>query len=546
MNSIIGFAELAQYCDSPSKTKEYITNIQESAKWLLSLINDILDISKIESGNIELENIPFNLPDIFAHCQSAILPKAAEKGLTLFCYAEPSVGKQLLGDPVKLRQVIMNLLTNAVKFTNSGTVKMLASLERDGAKRAKIYFEVKDSGIGMSAEQIKKVFEPFKQADESITRKFGGTGLGLAISKNYIELMGGVLRVESAPGIGSKFSFEVAFDLINDKTENMNERIVVNENEMPNFKGEVLICEDNNLNQQVIRDHLERVGLKTVLASDGFEGVNAVTERLNNNDAPFDLIFMDIHMPVMDGLEAASKITDLGVKTPIVALTANIMSNDMDMYKKSGMVDTLGKPFSTSELWRCLVKFVPVERYTIIDEGLRKAEESKTKLKLKINFVKENQTTYANLMTALGSGETKTAHRIAHTLKSNAAQIGDQRLREAAAAAEAVLKDGSHLAEYYTSNIKSELERALNELAPLVAEDENSAKHKITDVDVIRKLIETLEPLLIDKSTKCLKLVDEIKAVSGTEELVYQIEEFNYSLALKALERLKEEVGVGE
>ncbi|MCL2755016.1 MAG: ATP-binding protein, partial [Oscillospiraceae bacterium] len=546
MNSIIGFSELAQYGDIPLKTREYLYNIQESAQWLLKLINDILDISKIESGKIELENIPFDLTDIFAHCQSVIMPKSAEKGILLYCYAEPSVGKKLIGDPIRLRQVILNLLSNAVKFTNAGTVKLLAALNRIDETHAKISFEIKDSGIGMTPEQINRIFEPFKQADESITRKFGGTGLGLTITKNIIELMGGTLSVESTPGIGSKFAFEIAFELIDDTADISDGEIVVSEYEKPNFDGEVLICEDNSLNQQVICDHLARVGLRTVVAHNGREGVRVIEERVKSGTKPFDLIFMDIHMPVMDGLEASAKIAELKIKTSIVALTANIMSNDVELYKRSGMSDTLGKPFTANDLWRCLVKFVPVKNYTTIDKSRQTEEENKIKRKLKINFAKSNQGTYESLENALEIGDMKTAHRIAHTLKSNAAQIGAKRLKIAAVSAETTLKDGIFLTDEQKRAIKSELDKILDELAPLLAEAkaEDTVQSAITDAAEIRKLFETLEPLLRDNDTKCLKLIDTLKAVADTEMLTEQIEEYDFDGALESLAIFKQKVGI--
>jgi len=361
MNSIIGFSELAQYDDIPQKTREYLTNIQENAEWLLKIINDILDISKIESGKIELEAIPFELSDIFEQCQSAIMQKAAEKGILYDCYDEPYGGKKLLGDPVRLRQVLTNLLANAVKFTNVGTVKLFASIANKSNDCVTINFAVSDSGIGMTQEQIAKIFEPFVQADDSVTRKFGGTGLGLAIAKDIIELMGGTLTVESTMGAGSKFSFMLTFALIDDSAELASHKIVENKLEKPNFKGEVLVCEDTSMNQLVICNHLARVGLKTVVAHNGKEGIDIVAEHIRKGEKPFDLIFMDIYMPVMDGLEAASKILEMGVKTPIVALTANMMSSDLEHYRTSGMSDYLGKPFTAQELWRCLLKFIPVD-----------------------------------------------------------------------------------------------------------------------------------------------------------------------------------------
>jgi len=546
MNSIIGFSELAQYGDIPLKTREYLYNIQESAQWLLKIINDILDISKIESGKIELEKTPFDLPDIFSHCQSVFIPKTEEKGIMLYCYAEPSVGKKLLGDPIRLRQVITNLLSNAVKFTNVGTVKLIASLVNKDDEHVTINFEVKDSGIGMSSEQIERVFEPFKQADESITRKFGGTGLGLTITKNIIELMGGTLIVESVPGIGSRFSFEITFELIDDTSDALSEKIVINSFEKPNFKGEVLVCEDNNLNQQVICDHLMRVGLKAFVAHNGKEGVDFVAQRIKDKKEPFSLIFMDIHMPVMDGLEASMKITEMGVKTPIVALTANIMSNDVEHYKRNGMSDTLGKPFTANDLWRCLVKFIPVDSYSTIDKSKQVEEENKTKQKLKINFLKSNKTSYDDLIDAINSGDTKTAHRLAHTLKSNAAQIGAERLVEAAAAAEKALNNQEHVSDELKNMIKKELEKTYRELAPLLTTEKRTKKPKVTDKKKIQNLFDELEPLLRENSTKCSKYADELKAIEGTAQLVNHIEEYSFDLALEELEKLKKEAGGGE
>jgi len=546
MNSIIGFTELAQHYDIPSKAREYLVNIQDSAKWLLSIVNDILDISKIESGNFELEKIPFNLHEVFYYCQSIMRPRAKEKGVALYCYTEPSIGRNPIGDPVRLRQVIMNLLSNAVKFTNTGTIKLFASLQEHDSTSAKIYFELKDTGIGMSAEQIERIFTPFKQADESIARKFGGTGLGLAISKNIIEMMGGVLNVESEVGLGSKFSFELTFELSNEIIESASESITPDSIDRPNFKGDVLICEDNHLNQQVICDHLEMVGLKTYIANNGKAGVDAVKERIAGNEKPFDLILMDIHMPVMDGLEAATIISSLGVKTPIIALTANIMSNDTEQYKLSGMVDTLGKPFTTNELWTCLLGFLPVEYYSVISKKHKTEEDMKIKQKLRINFVKDNQDTYSKFLTALESKDIKTAHRIAHSLKSNAAQIDAMRLRSASATVEKALSKGNYVTEENISKMKAELEKLLDELACLTNEDESKDTQKLTDKTEISILFEKLEPLLKNKSTNCLDFLEELKKIPGTEELIYQIEEFNFKLALAEFAHLKKEVGIGE
>jgi signal transduction histidine kinase/response regulator of citrate/malate metabolism len=547
MNSIIGFSELAQYGEISPKTRHYLVNIHESAKWLLNIINDILDISKIESGKIELESIPFDLPDIFSHCQSLIVPKVEEKGITLYCYAEPSLGKKLLGDPVRLRQALINLLSNAVKFTNSGTVKLLASITKSAEGQATIHFEVKDSGIGMTPEQTQRIFKAFVQGDGSITRKFGGTGLGLAITKNIIDLMGGVLLVESTPGVGSRFSFDLTFPLVDDVAEIPTRDIILKSFEKPYFKGEVLICEDNSLNQQVICDHLARVGLSTVVAQDGKEGVDIVSKRLLDGDKPFDLILMDIHMPVMDGLEAASRIKEIGSKTPVVAVTANIMSNDVELYKESGMSDCLGKPFTSHELWKCLVKYIPVTGYSVSD-GIATSEEDRLlQERFKNDFIKINRDMFTRISELIDSPSfenIKSAHRLAHSLKSNAGQIGEQRLRDIAGEVENALKDGKvMLNEFQLNNLNTELQSVLDKLSLLPASPQPDVK-KINDHGKIREAVAKLEPLLVTKNPECEDFVDIMSAFYGTELLVSYLEKFKFKQATEELAILKKKWGI--
>jgi len=550
MNSIIGFSELAQDDKMPQKSKEYLDKIQYSAKWLLNIINDILDISKIESGKIVLEHIPFDLTDIFSYCQMLITPKAEEKGVALYCYAEPSFKKKMLGDPVRLRQILLNLLTNAVKFTNNGMVKLLASIVKTDETSITMHFEIKDSGIGMSSEQIERIFEPFMQADDTVTRKFGGTGLGLTITKNFIELMNGKLTVESTVGVGSKFSFDLTFDLIEDSECLPSKKIVMNNFEKPDFDGEILICEDNSLNQQVICDHLARVGIKAVVASNGKDGVDIVANRKKSGEKQFDLIFMDIHMPVMDGLEASSKITELGIKTPIVALTANIMSNDMEIYKKSGMHDTLGKPFTSQELWGCLLTYIPVKSYTAVNEQRESAANEKLQRQIKIQFVKKNKNIHEEIVKAIYNGDIKLAYRLAHTLKSNAGQLNKNSLQQAAEEIENHLENSENFlaSENYVSseqieNLRIELNAVIAELEPEVAK----FKTELVTPGVIiaplsieetRKLLEKLEPLLKSGDTECLEFIDSLRLIPGTEKLVMHMEEFDFESAAEVLENL--------
>ena len=543
MNSIIGFSELALDSNIPLKTREYLGKIKENADWLLQIINDLLDIAKIESGKLELEHIPFDLHEIFAYCQTAIMPKALEQGLSMHFYAEPYIGKRLLGDPTRLRQVLINLLSNAVKFTNIGTVKVSSDILNSTGASITMRFEVRDSGIGMTPEQISKIFEPFSQADASMTRRYGGTGLGIPITQNIIQIMGGNLVVESMPGIGSKFSFDLTFDTIDVPVESSKDIIKINDFEKPIFKGEILICEDNAMNQQVICDHLARVGLQSVVANNGKEGVDIVKKRINKGEKPFDLIFMDINMPVMDGLQAATIIAGLQTETPIVAMTANIMPSDRDLYEASGLPDCVGKPFTSQELWQCLKKYlIPVSIGTVNNKQ-QLEEDTKLARQLQINFVKDNQEKYHEIVGAIHENDIMLAHRLAHTLKGNAGQIGKKDLQNAAAKVERLLteNDKNPFDDGALSLLEAELDAVLKELTPLL--DQTRVSTKPFDRGQALLLFDALEAMLQSRNPECQNLLDDIYAVPGAEVLAEQVDNFDFKAAIATLSELKEKWG---
>jgi CheY-like chemotaxis protein len=287
--------------------------------------------------------------------------------------------------------------------------------------------------------------------------------------------MGGVLDAESTPGVGSKFSFELSFDTVDSLAETDN---IIENDEMakPLFNAEILVCEDNPMNQQVIIEHLANVGIKTVLAHNGREAVDMIEQRLKNGENPFDLIFMDIHMPVMDGLEAASKITALQTGTPIVAMTANIMLQDRDLYRMNGMSGCVGNPFTSQQLWQCLLQYLkPISSETTNNDSQDKADQYLQK-RLQVNFLKDNQTIFDEISEALNAGDIVLTRRLAHTLKSNAALIGKTSLQKAAAAAEQTLKAGKPLTHEQMNLLKNELDTVLEELAPLQAPQDTESQ----------------------------------------------------------------------
>ncbi|MDR3013366.1 MAG: transporter substrate-binding domain-containing protein [Chitinispirillales bacterium] len=536
MNSIMGFAELAINSYSVPQVKNYLEKITDNTKWLLHIINDILDISKIETGKMELENAPFNLQDVISRCQSATLPNIEEKGLELKVTESP-IDKKVLGDSIRLYQALLNLLSNAVKFTNTGIIEFSSSVKSADNGNVVVHFSIKDTGIGMTPEQIQKVFDPFTQADSGTTRNYGGTGLGLAITKNIVELMGGKLAVESTPDVGSTFSFEITFETL-EMTGGASNDVDYNPLEKPLFDALVLICDDNLMNQQVASEHLSRVGLKTMVANNGKEAVETVTERVQKGEKPFDLIFMDIFMPVMDGIEAATKIAELDTGTPIVAMTANITASELEKYKKHGMPDYLGKPFTTQELWRILLKHLVPISSEVIDINQQAYDMNELQKKLQLSFVKNNQTVFADIIEAITIGDAELAHGLVHTLKINAGQIGKIDLQKAAEEVEDALKDGRVFVEDSTMNrFEKELILILEGLKPLLNKQEKT-KAPLSPAE-ISALFDNLEAMLANINPECINLLDDIRVIPGTEELVQQVENYDFESAAQTLAELK-------
>ena len=543
LNSVIGFSELSLDYAMSEKPREFINKILENSKWLLQIINDILDISKIEAGKMTLEKIPFDLHEIFILCRTATIPKAIERGLTLHFYAEPFVGRRLVGDPTRLRQIFINLISNAIKFTNIGTVKVSAVVSESAENEVSVHFEVRDSGIGMTPCEMKKVLEPFAQADYSTTRKYGGTGLGLSIIRCFVEMMGGSLTAESTPGVGSKFSFDLKFKTVEIPAADtdMSGDFAGEDVERPMFEGEVLVCEDNAMNQEVVRRHLERVGLLTQVADNGKAGVDMVRSRKEMREKQFDLIFMDINMPVMDGLEAAEKIMGLNTGVPIVAMTANVMSSDRELYEKKGMHDCVGKPFTSQELWRCLLRHLkPVG--AAADGGPASRYDDELLAELRTIFVNDNQHTFGEFVSAVHSGDVKLANRLAHTLKSNAGSIGKPALQKAAGEAERLLSDGKNLlAQHHIDALERELSTVLRELAPLLNKNDGESKNVPAagmQPGTLRAapFAEELGALLRKGSPDSLKFIELLRPMAGCGRLIKQMEDFDFDEAAETLD----------
>jgi len=352
MNGALGMIELVLETELSEEQREYLETAKDSARSLLSLLNDILDVSKIEAGRLELAPGSFSIYECVKDSLRMFSVTTQQKGLLLSTSIHPDVPEWLFGDPLRLRQVISNLVGNAIKFTDHGQVSVRVGLERATDENVALHFQVSDSGIGIPKEKQAWIFEPFRQADGSSTRRFEGTGLGLAICTRLVSLMGGRIWVESQLGSGSTFHFTAPFGLgavlaatlPADQTASLTALA-------KSVSGErlwVLLAEDNIVNQSLVAAVLEKAGHHVVLAADGLEALAAFERQ------PFDLILMDVQMPRMDGLaataaiRAAEKIS--GRHVPIVALTAHAMKGDRELCIRAGMDDYLTKPLDLSDL----------------------------------------------------------------------------------------------------------------------------------------------------------------------------------------------------
>lgn len=357
MNAILGMSSLALETELDSEQKNYLEKVYGSAESLLGIINDILDFSKIEAGKLEIETVAFRLDKVFENFSNIIELKASEKGLRLAIDISSKVPQRLKGDPLRLGQILINLGNNAVKFTSRGKVGIHVEQLRRKDDIVQLEFCIADTGIGMTPEQQSKLFKSFSQADSSTTRKFGGTGLGLSISKKLVEMMGGAIWFESEAGQGSRFYFTLPFVVCSEKNSEAGRKKNKKNSEEAflHLKGiRVLLTEDNELNQELAKVLLSRKGMIVTVAGNGAEALDI----LRNSE--FDCVLMDIQMPVMDGYTACREIRKMpGLEDlPVIALTANVMSDDKEKSKAAGMNEHIGKPFNEQEMFTAISRYI--------------------------------------------------------------------------------------------------------------------------------------------------------------------------------------------
>ncbi len=455
MNGVLGALELLRRSQLDPQQRRLVKTAASSGESLMAILNDVLDHSKIEAGKLHINHAPLSVHAIAASVIALFRANAHAKGLSLVLDLEPTVVDRVLGDSQRLKQVLLNLVGNAIKFTERGGVSLrLAELRsRDGL--ARVRFEVVDSGIGMRPEALERLFEPFHQADASRSRRAGGTGLGLAISQRIVEAMGGRIEVESQHGGGSSFHFTLGFEVDPDPPAGDAIDSSMAALDPPSrLAGTVLVVEDNPVNRVIAEEMLQSLGLEFIEAQDGVEALDVLARR------SVDVVLMDCQMPVMDGFQATAAIrglTDARINTlPIIALTANAMQGDEQACRDAGMNGFLAKPYALSTLHDTLARWLAQGETAVLPaptpsrdqasdaqravaeaaainlrviEGLKELEEPGSHALISgliDSFLESAPSQLASVADALAEGDAGQVARTAHSLKSSAANLGAQ------------------------------------------------------------------------------------------------------------------------
>lgn len=507
MNGVLGMAELLGSTRLDPAQRQFVEAVERSGKHLLGIINDILDFSKIESGNLELESADFDLRLLLEQSLEMFSQPARKKGLTLV--AEWPAGDSLVvrGDALRLRQIVTNLLGNAVKFTEHGRIVLSLVVTGQDGDAVNVMLKVTDTGIGIAPEAQERIFEHFSQADGSTTRKYGGTGLGLAISRHLVNMMGGRLGVQSQLDQGACFTVDLRL-LLGELVPEGSTRHSVDAKsarrdrldvapELRRLRGRVLVAEDNESNLLVVRTHLERFGLQVDVVSDGEQALSRLAEE------SFDLVLMDCQMPVIDGFVATQTLRQHEAGTrhhlPVIALTANAMHGDRERCLAAGMDDYLAKPFTGEEMFAALTRWLPLERRRLavdrtppaekasdvaavstapldpaVLENLRAlAPDNSDELirQLVEAYQKGGEREWDNLEQGLVAGDPARVASAAHALKSSSFNVGAESFAARCRVIESLASEG-RLAELqsHCDGLREERRRVLDALAELIEE----------------------------------------------------------------------------
>lgn len=360
--AVTGLTHLLLEEDPKPHQKEHLNSLKFSGEYLLSLINNILDLNKLEANKVEVEKTSFNLKKRVTDVLVALKKSADDKKNNLHFEFDEDIPEKLLGDPVKLSQILINLIGNSLKFTQNGDIHVRIQKVSENSDRTTINFEIEDNGVGISKKKQKSIFETFSQASLQINRKFGGTGLGLSIVKNLLELMGSRIQLESQLGKGSKFWFDINFAVSEEYQEIMNpNNIIYDVDYLALENRDILIVEDNKINQMITKKILEKNKMRCLVADNGVDAIALVKEH------NFDVVLMDIHMPGISGIEATQEIRKFNKQLPIIALTAVTIDENLDDFYRAGFNEIIPKPFKTEEFFEKIYRSLNNKKLPVDD-----------------------------------------------------------------------------------------------------------------------------------------------------------------------------------
>ena len=574
MNAIIGMTHLLLNDNPTSLQVDRFEKIETASKHLLQIINDILDISKIESGKIQLDKTDFHLDTIFDHIQSIYKELAIKKGLQINI-EKNEVLQWLNGDETRIRQALLNYIGNAIKFTKSGSITIRSKLLEQNGEENHIRFEVEDTGCGINTEDLPQLFREFEQLDNSYTRSHGGTGLGLAITRRLITLMGGEVGADSQLGVGSTFWFTVW--LKNGQAQQAvlpfsSSPLEIKRQLNTYYQGNrILLVEDNVVNREVAQELLTSVGLKVEAAVNGKEAI----EKVSKTD--FDLVLMDVQMPVMDGLQATQMLRSMEEhkNLPIVAMTANVFSDDKLACTQAGMNDFVSKPVVPDDLFSTIIKFLSKKQpekesetndlladfkqssdksYLIeplkfivgidISIGLKNALNCpETYLRFLKLFHEQHKDDLVNFNTDLNSHDYKSASRLMHSLKGSAGSLGLTAIQNAATRLERQLKDGKLTSVVPFVEEITAVQQSLDKVLSHIERNKTLKETVSVDGEELKSLLIKIKSLLENSDTQVNDLIVEFGSVlrlCGDKGalLEQQISNFDYQQAESTLDEL--------
>ncbi|BAN34070.1 hypothetical protein SCD_n00221 [Sulfuricella denitrificans skB26] len=574
MNAILGLTQLVLDTELTHHQQDFLKKTHASARSLLGILNDILDFSKIEAGHMSIEQVPFHLQESLEQVADLFSARIEEKKLELILEIAPDVPAEILGDPLRLSQVLTNLVSNAIKFTERGEIHIKVEVAEHTPATQQLRFSVRDTGIGLSSGQAERLFQAFTQADSSTTRKYGGTGLGLAICKQLVELMGGEISVSSVEGQGSAFIFTIQAGVApSHNTVQPLSLAGAPADTVASPQGlqgvRVLLVEDNAINRLMAAEFLERRGVSLTLAEHGGEAVERVKTET------FDAVLMDLHMPIMDGLEAARLIRELpqGKSLPIIAMTAAVLQEDRDQCAAVGMVDFIAKPIDPEDMIRVLLKWVTTgsqpsreSAESVIESGsgalpaslpgfnlemaLHRLDGNRNLLaRLLLGFAGEQSEVLAQLDTLVQAGDNAQAAVLLHTLKGVAGNLGAVVLAKAAGQLEDDLKSESAPAtrQDFVDALTAALDAINTHIAPALSA---TAEHAI-DREMLTQMLDRLAPYLQEQELIPVELAESLHNLARSNwpdkalaRLMQQVDHFDHDGALASVVQLAAIYGV--